>query len=258
VFAFAKMTILGLPLMLWIYLAGLLTHGVLVSRRWMRGGITLAQCLGLYALVLLLAVVGGKVYSVIDLWAYYRNDPGRLLSVAGHGWSGVFIATTLGLALVFRLWGKPVLRMLDSYALYLPVGISIGRIGCLITADGDYGTPTSLPWGMTFKHGYFPTQVPVHPTPIYEILVMLLLFLLLRRWIIDRRADGWTLVIYLVVYGVQRFLMELIRWNREFALGMTLPQWACIGYIIVAAVLAWRLRHSLALADVNATKGATV
>jgi phosphatidylglycerol:prolipoprotein diacylglycerol transferase len=125
--------------------------------------------------------------------------------------------------------------------LYAPLGITIGRLGCLVTADGDYGTATTLPWGMTFKYGYYPTDIPVHPTPVYEMLVMIPLFILLKTRVFDRMADGWTLAIYLAVYAIERFLIELIRFNRIIAFGLTLAQWLCILYLVVAVAIAARL-----------------
>ncbi len=65
--------------------------------------------------------------------------------------------------------------MLDLAAPAVSVGYGVGRIGCLVSGDGDYGIPTSLPWGMSFPHGLVPTTQRVHPTPIYELLVALLI-----------------------------------------------------------------------------------
>jgi phosphatidylglycerol:prolipoprotein diacylglycerol transferase len=247
-FPLAKTALLGIPLMLWIYLLGFVTHGALVSLRWLRQGISGIQCVGICALVMVLSILGGKTYALIDSWAYYSNHPTKLIAFGGHGWTGAFTAAVLGLTVLFLAWRKPVLKLLDTFVLYLPIGISIGRIGCLLTADGDYGTPTTLPWGMTFEYGYFPTQVPVHPTPLYEILVMALLFFAMRFLIVDKKAHGWVLVTYLLVYSSERFLMEFIRLNKVFAMGLTLPQWACIGYAVaglsIATVLLQRARRS--------------
>jgi len=196
-----------------------------------------AKCLLLYVYVFALSVIGGKAYELIDNWFYYRHNPGKILSLAGHGFSGGIIMVFLGLSLWLWLSKRPLLVYLDIFALYLPVAIAIGRVGCLITADGDYGIPTDLPWGMTFKHGYFPTSVPVHPTPLYEIIAMALLFILLHYYI-QKLAPGWVLAIYLMLYSVQRFLAEFIRLNRIFAWSLTLPQWACILQFLAGALLA--------------------
>ena len=67
------------------------------------------------------------------------------------------------------------LGMLDLASPAASVGYGVGRIGCLISGDGDYGMPTSLPWGMSFPNGLVPTNQRVHPTPIYELVVALLI-----------------------------------------------------------------------------------
>jgi phosphatidylglycerol:prolipoprotein diacylglycerol transferase len=240
-FPFVRVTFLGLPMFVWIYVVAAAIYAGATWPRLLRRGISWWQCSGLLIYTVLLALLGGKLYALIDGWFYYKHHPEALLSVGGHGWNGVFSVVMLGLAVLFLFWKGRALRYLDTIVLFAPIGISIGRIGCLVTADGDYGTPTDLPWGMTFEHGYFPTEVPVHPTPIYEMLVMIPLFVLLKTKVYDRLSDGWTLAIYLLVYAVERFAIELIRWNREIALGMTLPQWTCIIYMVVALAIVARL-----------------
>ena len=58
----------------------------------------------------------------------------------------------------------------DVAAPALAIGLAIGRIGCQLAGDGDYGVPTDLPWGMSYPNGVVPTTERVHPTPIYEML----------------------------------------------------------------------------------------
>jgi len=74
----------------------------------------------------------------------------------------------LALAALARREKIPILEFLDSCAPAACVGYAIGRIGCLLSGDGDYGIPTSLPWGMSFPNGVVPTTDRVHPTPLYE------------------------------------------------------------------------------------------
>src|ERR1700726_2641423 len=67
----------------------------------------------------------------------------------------------------------PLLEFLDICSPAAAVGYAIGRIGCLLSGDGDYGRPTSLPWGMSFPNGVVATTDPVHPTPPYEFFIWL-------------------------------------------------------------------------------------
>jgi len=97
-------------------------------------------------------------------------------------------------------------------AIPLTLAYGIGRLGCLLSGDGTYGRPTSLPWGMAFPNGVVPTSVPVHPTPLYEALAAVAIATLL--WALGQR---WTppavFGAYLVLSGISRFLVEYLRIN---------------------------------------------
>src|SRR5439155_8223391 len=114
--------------------------------------------------------------------------------------------------------------MFDVVAPAAALGYAIGRIGCLISGDGDYGIPTSLPWGMSFPHGLVPTTQRVHPTPVYEFLAGLLITYVL--WRLGTKALGGTapsgsvLAAFLVLSGLARFLVEFIRINPRVFFGM--------------------------------------
>jgi phosphatidylglycerol---prolipoprotein diacylglyceryl transferase len=142
------------------------------------------------------------------------------------------------------------LGMLDLAAPAVSVGYGVGRIGCLVSGDGDYGIPTNLPWGMSFPHGLVPTTQRVHPTPIYELIVALLIAAYLwRRG--AKSAGGLTPPLgqitgeYLVLSGVARFLVEFIRINPRIYWGMTNAQVASLGSIAAGILLmVWARRHS--------------
>ena len=132
--------------------------------------------------------------------------------------------------------------MLDLAAPAVSVGYGVGRIGCLVSGDGDYGIPTTLPWGMSFPHGLVPTTQRVHPTPIYELLVALLIAgYLWRRG--AQSGDGRTPPVgqitgeYLVLSGVARFLVEFIRINPRIYWGMSNAQVAALGSVVVGLVV---------------------
>src|SRR5205807_6563752 len=95
---------------------------------------------------------------------------------SGFAWFGGF---TFGIAILLYLGRKyrvGMLNMLDICSPAVAIGYAVGRIGCLISGDGDYGVPTSLPWGMAFPNGLVPTTQRVHPTPIYEFIAGILIF----------------------------------------------------------------------------------
>jgi len=142
--------------------------------------------------------------------------------------------------------------MLDVASPAAAIGYGIGRIGCLISGDGDYGRPTNLPWGMAFPNGIVPTtetcvqwgaraDCRVHPTPIYEFLVALLIFWVL--WKLGERAfrtrapNGIVFAAYLVLTGVARFLVEMIRINPRSFLGLTNAQAASVVSVLAGIAL---------------------
>ena len=105
----------------------------------------------------------------------------------------------------------------------LALGYAIGRIGCQLSGDGDYGRASDLPWAMSYPDGTVPTTEEVHPTPVYETLAMGLVAWLLWQWR-DRFRPGVLFAFYLVLSGLERFLVEFVRRNEDTVAGLTTPQ----------------------------------
>ena len=130
----------------------------------------------------------------------------------------------------------PMLLMLDVASPAAAVGYGVGRIGCLISGDGDYGIPTSLPWGMSFPNGLVPTTQRVHPTPIYEFLVSMVIGYVLwkigARVLAAGRPVGAVFGWYLIFTGVARFLVEFIRINPRSFFGLSNAQAASVVSVI--------------------------
>jgi prolipoprotein diacylglyceryltransferase/predicted O-methyltransferase YrrM len=200
----------------------------------------------------------GLFTVLINLVGWFRG---------GFAWFGGFvcgIAVLIGFARAYRInW----LTMLDIAAPAAAIGYAVGRIGCLISGDGDYGIPTHLPWGIAFPHGLVPTTGPdgiclksgwpencaVHPTPIYEFLVGMLIF-----WYIWRRgarairhplAPGVITGEFLILSGVARFLVEFIRINPRVFLGMSNAQISALLTAFAGAVLLVFARRSFRHVD---------
>jgi len=132
------------------------------------------------------------------------------------------------------------------------VGYAIGRIGCLLSGDGDYGVPTKLPWGMSFPNGVVPTTERVHPTPIYEFLIWMLIAVVLWRMgkkALGGEAPGKVFCAYLILTGVARFLIEFIRINPKSFFGMSNAQAASLVSMLAGIVLAWGGKSSPQKAD---------
>jgi phosphatidylglycerol---prolipoprotein diacylglyceryl transferase len=126
----------------------------------------------LIAIPCLAGIVGAKLYHVLESPAdFFAHPLDQLISPYGFAWFGGLLAGFAAFVLVGRRQKIPLLTLLDAGSPAAALGYGIGRIGCFLSGDGDYGIPTSLPWGMSFPNGLVPTTQRVHPTPIYELIV---------------------------------------------------------------------------------------
>lgn len=187
------------------------------------------------------AVVGGLVGARVDYliqnWDHVSGDlAGAVLSGSGLVFFGGLAGGAIGVALWARWHGFLGLALADAAAPAIALGYTVGRIGCQVSGDGDYGVPSDLPWAMAYPDGAVPTVDEVHPAPIYETVAMGLVTLLLWR-LRDRVRPGMLMALYLVLAGAERLLVEFIRRNREVLLGLTLPQLVSVAMIVIA--LAW-------------------
>jgi len=130
----------------------------------------------LIAIPCLAGIVGAKLYHVLETPATFFAHPlQELFSPYGFAWFGGLLAGFAAFVWVGRRQNIPLLTLLDAGSPAAALGYGIGRIGCLLSGDGDYGVPTSLPWGMSFPDGLVPTTQRVHPTPIYELIAACLI-----------------------------------------------------------------------------------
>jgi len=186
-------------------------------------------------------LAGSRLYHLLETPREFFADPWpQLFSTMGFAFVGAIIGGFLALVLLARKFRMSPLLMLDA-ASPAAMGYGIGRIGCLISGDGDYGIPTSLPWGMSFPNGIVPTTQRVHPTPIYEFLVAILIFWILwrlgARGLKTHAPDGIIFAAYLVLTGIARFLVEMIRINPRSFYGLTNAQAASVVSVIAGVVL---------------------
>jgi phosphatidylglycerol:prolipoprotein diacylglycerol transferase len=183
-------------------------------------------------------ILGSKVYHVLESPAELLAHPSKLfIFTGGFAWFGGFLAGVLALCFLARCYKMPALRLLDLASPVAALGYSIGRLGCLFAGDGDYGVPTSLPWGMSFPNGIVPTMYAVHPTPIYEFLVSILIFNYLWRVTDPELPCGSILARYLVLAGAARFLVEFIRLNPRTILGLSNAQILSLLCLVVGLMI---------------------
>ena len=200
--------------------AAALIVGFFVLRADLRRRNIHADAEGIIGITGLAGLAGARLYHLLESPSDFFSDPWHLLfSTMGFAWFGAVIGGFIALVLLARSNKMKMLLMLDVASPAAALGYGIGRIGCLISGDGDYGIPTSLPWGMSFPNGLVPTTQRVHPTPIYEFMAALVIAHFL--WHIGKRAvgaerpAGEVFGYFLIFTGISRFLVEFIRLNAK-------------------------------------------
>lgn len=210
-----------------------ISAGAIIGRRFKELGEPVDWSYELAFSALFGGLVGARVDYIIENWDQASHDIfGSLFSGGGLVWYGGVIGGTIGVLLWawWRDWLGP--RLLDLCAPALAAGYALGRIGCQLSGDGDYGKPSHLPWAMSYPDGTLPTTHRVQPTPIYETLAMGLIAVLLWQ-LRDRYRPGALFAVYLVLAGAERLLVEFIRRNHHVLAGLTIPQLFSIAMIVV-------------------------
>lgn len=195
-----------------------------------------------HALVLWATVwgfAGAKIYFLLErLPDVTAHDLGGM----GFTWYGGLLGGLGAALVVIRRHHLPVGTVAGAAAVPLTVAYGIGRLGCLVSGDGTYGRPTDLPWGMRFPSGVVATDVPVHPTPLYEALAAALIAVALWR-LAGRLSPLAVFGVYLVLSGLSRFLVEFLRLNDAAVLGLTQPQLWALASVVAGVLLVRRAEH---------------
>jgi phosphatidylglycerol:prolipoprotein diacylglycerol transferase len=232
----AKLSIPTFGLMLWL---AAVAGAFLMDRGFRRAHIE-ADAVGMVMITMLMGIVGAKLWHVFDTPFEFREEGWRVLwDSAGFAWFGGLV---LGIsALMFQGWWAKIgaLRTLDLAAPAAAVAYGIGRLGCLLSGDGCYGVPTTLPWGMAFPDGIVPTApgIRVHPTPLYELAAGLAIGAWLWWRGGKRHGTGALVGQYLLLSGIARFLVEFIRRNPRVLWGLSNAQLASLGSVAAGIVL---------------------
>lgn len=189
-------------------------------------------------------IVGARLFYLVAFPTALASDPiGTIFGGAGFVFYGGFIGGVVAVYLLLRKVGKDFWPMSDIVAPALAVGYGIGRLGCQLSGDGDYGAPSELPWAMSYYLGVVPTPkaLLVHPTPLYESAMAFatawLLLWLRRNAILP--GVGRVFGAYLLLSAAARFLVEFIR--IEPTLLGSLTQAQCIA-IVLSAIAMYLLR----------------
>ena len=186
--------------------------------------------------------LGAKIFHNLENWNDFAKDPiGALLSFSGLTFYGGLICAGAAIMLYARKIKLPIVHLVDAFAPILMLGYAIGRIGCQVSGDGDWGIPNLNPkplswlpdwlWAYQYPHNVVGEGMPipgctgpycnqlvpaVYPTALYEVILCSLIFVLL--WSIRKKIKipGQLFGIYLMFNGMERFLIESIRVNTKY------------------------------------------
>ena len=205
-------------------------------------------------------IVGSRILAIVNDWSQFVASPlSSVLTGSGFVWYGGLVGGFLSVSAYIRYAGLPWLLVVDAIAPALAIGQAIGRIGCQLAGDGDWGTPSTLPWAMAYPRAISgwtePAGVRVHPAPVYESLLYSGAFVILYRLARqpNRLADGSVLCVYLILSGIARFLVEAVRIEPRYALGLSEAQWFGIASVIAGTLgLFWAKSRRAALAPLVA------
>jgi phosphatidylglycerol:prolipoprotein diacylglycerol transferase len=162
---------------------------------------------------------------LISLYAgYYWQHPREIFALSTLQSGGTFYGGVIGALAVLLIYNRfakvPLLPLMDTFAVGLPLGHAIGRLGCFF-AGCCYGKPTWLPWAVTFTNPTAaelvgtPLGVPLHPTQLYEAFAESVNFVLLYLLSRQRRLPGQIFGAYLMLYGAERGSIEFVRGDPD-------------------------------------------
>ena len=195
-------------------------------------------------------LLGARLLFLFEEWeAFLRSPWDFIFSGAGFTWYGGMAGGALAVTWVIRRHGIPWLQAADISAPALAIAYGIGRIGCHVAGDGDWGSVTDVPWAVAYRraiigwvHPYtglpYPPGVKVHPTPIYEFIQSVIILAIL--WPLRKKGfpSGTIFWLYLILSGAARFVVEFWRVNPAVGLGITEAQWFSV---ILMALGTWKI-----------------
>jgi phosphatidylglycerol---prolipoprotein diacylglyceryl transferase len=265
------------------------SYGLMLGIAFLLGSAVMARALkrrgldpGIANTVTILAVVfgisGAKLLYLIEEFDSFLANPVRMtFSAGGLTWYGGFLLALLAVSLYIRWKKVPFMKVWDCLGIALILAYGVGRVGCHLSGDGDYGQPTHLPWGTIYAQGtakpsemlkdyfrqrpaeahawhydslsaidagidklgrpynQFDAVTPLHPTPLYELLLGVAGFFILLA--IEKRGlvPGQMFMAYLMLSSVFRFVVEYLRLQPRLAMGLSEAQLISIALFILGA-----------------------
>ncbi len=197
--------------------------------------------------IILAALIGSRLLYVILEYRYFLANPLQIVALwkgglVFHGGLGLALAVAFFYMHRYHLPWRPTL---DALAVGMPLGQMLGRVGCFM-AGCCYGTPTTLPWAVTFTHpeSLCPLRVPIHPAQLYEALLSGCVFGVVYWLRVRKRFDGQVILTYFILAGLVRFGVEFVRSPYDYRgpvfIGLPLTQIIALSISLVSAgFLCW-------------------
>lgn len=200
--------------------------------------------------ITIVGFIGARIYYVIFDWQLYRNDYSEIYKI-WHGGLSVYGSLIAGLIFIFFYTSKKaysVYQLLDLMALSLPLSQAVGRFGNFFNQEA-FGLPTNLPWKMYVdpinRPGNYRQYDYFHPTFLYEALVSILIFFILKK-LLGKTKPGILAFVYIGLYSLGRFFIEGIRLDSSYLYGLKVDQiTAVVGLVVAGIVLIRRSRQGL-------------
>jgi phosphatidylglycerol---prolipoprotein diacylglyceryl transferase len=220
--------------------------------------------------VFISGIVGARLFHILEHADEFMASPWSMIFTRSG--LSIFGGLTFGILagiLCVKRWRLPLRPMLDAVAPAMMLGYAIGRVGCQVSGDGDWGIPADLAlkpgwlptwlWAQTYDHNIFGAVIPapgVFPAPIYETLICIGCFALLWALRMHPYRRGWLFGLYLVLAGVERVLIEQIRVNPVFDFGVvraTQAEVISVAFVVAGVVVMARLgRRRPVIAGIDA------
>ena len=226
----------GIAYVLGFLLAGLIIYRV--AKRW-KLGLAVEDLLVIVLCVMVGVIVGARLgYCLFYGDGYYLAHPLDILAFnqGGMSFHGGLVGALVAGAVAAKVTGIPYLTLADLGVIAAPLGLFFGRFANFINGE-LWGAPTDWPLGVVF--GGAAGDIPRHPTQLYEgvlegLVIFAVLFALSRR--VPPRPRGPFLGLFLVMYGVFRFLIEFVR-QPDAQLGYLFGGWVTMGQILSAPLI---------------------
>jgi len=218
--------------------AAFITAASLIRRWAPRVGLSPEHVEWLLFWTLVGSLAGARLYFVVQNDpASYLREPWRVLTIweGGLAFFGGLFGATLAAFLYTRRVDVPFSSAADLFAPAIPIAGAVGRVACGL-AGMDYGTATSLPWGVIYTHAasYAPIDgIARHPVQFYEMAGDLLITAVLLQ-VRGRLPRGGLFLLYLVLFGTLRFGLFFVRGDvPAVALGLTNGHWTALAILVV-------------------------